>query len=602
MARKNLTLALLALVVVGSTYIPSLLNGFVWDDQALILGDPTIYSWRNISEGWNKRLFFDQVSSEFFRPLQRLSFTLDYALFEFDAWGYHLVSILWHLGAMAAFAWGSRGLLTSPPDGLDPDKASRVSWTVALIWGVHPLWTSAIGYISGRADPMAACFTWLGIGLISRAALLHEGKVRVRSGHLALAAGACLAAALSKEVGLVSFVLCTLVLPWREGGRRLLFGWLILAALAVGYYLLNRSMLEGVSPGLGSTSPWAARPRLILESMAEYARLVLAPIDLTMDRAAPGELPSVRAATPGWLLTPIGAILLALWVYLALKSRSRLEKLCLLCAGIIYLPTSNLLSLNAALAEHWLYQPLQWLFLAIGLAVARLQVSWPVSTRRLLAVLLGFWVAGLIGRNIWRQFDWRSDETFFLATVMEGGDSARTVANLGRTRSDLHPEKAKELYREALKIDRRLGWVWLQLALVEMKAGRFEAVRKILDNFQIDPGTTIPYWILRAELARATGSGDGLREIRNAIMHDPLNWRVRRRAVEYQLKGGKLLEAMRDLADYCTDAPYRAAAWDLLAEIARQAGSPGWRQAEAEAEARDVHLRARKAREAQKSN
>lgn len=601
MARKHALLAILVLLAVGGTYLPSLFNGFVWDDQALVLGDPTICSWRNILEGWNKRLFFDQQGSDFFRPLQRLSFTLDYALFEYNAWGYHLVSILWHLGAVAAFAWGSRALLNSlAPEEFSPEKASLISWCVALIWGVHPLWTSAIGYISGRADPMAACFTWLAVGLIARATVRHEGAITVRSGHLALAAGACLAAALSKEVGLLSFLLCTLVLPWREGGRRLLFGWLVLAALAFGAYFLNRAALEGVSPGLGPVSPWSARPRLILESMAEYARLALAPIDLTMDRAAPGELPSVRAATPGWLLTSLGAILLGLWIYLIAKKGPRLERLCLLCAGVIYLPTSNLLSLNAALAEHWLYQPLQWLLLAGALVLVRLQVRWPVSTRRLLSLLLVAWVIGLMARNVLRQFDWHSNETFFQATVTEGGDTARTVANLGRTRADTDPAKARALYLEALKIDRRLGQLWLQLALLELRANRLKEARAILDKFETDRTTAGPYWILRAELARAEGSSDGTREIRQAIIEDPMNWRVRRTAVEYQVKGGRLLEAMRDLADYCADAPYRAAAWDLLADIARKAGSPGWRQAREEAEARDVHLRSRKAREAQR--
>ena len=80
-------------------YAPALRNQFVWDDQALILRDPLIRSWRLIGEGFTHFLFTDAGGSNFYRPLQRLSYTLDYAVCFNSPFGSHLASSLWHAAA-----------------------------------------------------------------------------------------------------------------------------------------------------------------------------------------------------------------------------------------------------------------------------------------------------------------------------------------------------------------------------------------------------------------------------------------------------------------------------------------------------------------------
>ncbi|MEO7724246.1 MAG: hypothetical protein ABIU29_06100 [Chthoniobacterales bacterium] len=77
-------------------------NGFVSDDHALILRDPLIRSWQLIGEGFAHFLFPDAANSDFYRPLQRFSYTLDYAGFFISPQGYHLVSLLWHAAAAVA--------------------------------------------------------------------------------------------------------------------------------------------------------------------------------------------------------------------------------------------------------------------------------------------------------------------------------------------------------------------------------------------------------------------------------------------------------------------------------------------------------------------
>ena len=61
-------------------YGPAMRNSFVWDDTALVLRDPLIRSWRLAPDAFREFLFLDATASNFYRPLQRLTFTADYAL------------------------------------------------------------------------------------------------------------------------------------------------------------------------------------------------------------------------------------------------------------------------------------------------------------------------------------------------------------------------------------------------------------------------------------------------------------------------------------------------------------------------------------------
>src|SRR5438128_7952480 len=108
---KKIWAALILIAVVFISYAPAVRNGFVWDDTALVLRDPLIRSWRLIPEGFNHFLFVDATASDFYRPLQRLTYTLDYAAFAFRPGPYHFVSILWQAAAAIAFFFFAEELL-----------------------------------------------------------------------------------------------------------------------------------------------------------------------------------------------------------------------------------------------------------------------------------------------------------------------------------------------------------------------------------------------------------------------------------------------------------------------------------------------------------
>src|SRR5207237_5748288 len=101
---KQRTIVLAALIVVLLTaHIPAFRAVLVWDDTALVLRDPLIRSWRLIPEGFQHFLFLDATASNFYRPLQRLTYVVEYWAFIFNPTAYHLTNVLLHATAAAAF-------------------------------------------------------------------------------------------------------------------------------------------------------------------------------------------------------------------------------------------------------------------------------------------------------------------------------------------------------------------------------------------------------------------------------------------------------------------------------------------------------------------
>ncbi|MCA1658014.1 MAG: hypothetical protein LC627_01810, partial [Verrucomicrobiaceae bacterium] len=166
LVKKILPALFLAALIFG-LYAPTLRNDFVWDDTALILRDPLIRSWQLVPEAFQHFLFTDATPSDFYRPVQRLTYLLDYAAYIFQPAGYHVTSILWHIAATLALLLLGGELLEL--FGVEERKRRFIAFLAALAWAIHPVHTAAVAYISGRADPLAAAFGFLGLSCAIRA-------------------------------------------------------------------------------------------------------------------------------------------------------------------------------------------------------------------------------------------------------------------------------------------------------------------------------------------------------------------------------------------------------------------------------------------------
>ena len=591
---KKILAALLILGAVFLVYAPAIQDGFVWDDTALILRDPLIRSWRLIPEGFNHFLFVDATVSDFYRPLQRLTYTLDYALFAFQPGPYHLVSIFWHAAAAVALFFFAEELLRAW--GIESGKAFRVSLVVGLIWGVHSVESAAVIYVSGRADSLMAIFGFLGLFLIVRS-LRAVGlqKILLFIG----AASAFLASCLSKEYGFVFLLLGVGFFLVRRNWPDI---WRIVgvAAFVCAIYFSLRLGAEHYSPPrLTPPAPALVRPIIVARAVAEYSGLIVFPLNLHMDREVetePTGISDETMRTAAWreLQTLLGLALIAAFVYWAIRARKRNPAVfgCLIFTAISYLPISGMMALNATVAEHWIYVPSAFLFLSIALQLANFLENKSRPMRMAAAAVVLVWFVFLGARTFVRTFDWKTPRIFFERTIASGGDSARMLINLGALEMNENRfEEAAEHLHAALtkKPDQPLAI--LDLATVAMKQNDFKMARQLVMRATQMPLVDAQAYELLAVLEMKENKRVDLMRLRLAAHTGPPNWEIEKRYIAALDETGSTPAAINELLGCLQTQWYRAESWQLLGELHKKLGhSDQAEMAFAQARDYDVHL------------
>lgn len=478
---------------------------------------------------------------------------------------------------MALYAFGRRllagnsGKELSGTQELRKEEVKLTAFAVALVWAVHPIHSSAVAYISGLADPLAA--------------LLGFGGLALLLGGRRVLAGLCLGAAVfAKESGVFALVIglgfawamalnhCT---TWRQ--RLAWFGRVALPALAMtGLYLSLRATADHTAPPPPEPIAFAARPVLGLRAVAEYAGLLVAPVNLHMER-------DVRTSA-GDLQTLAGALLFcgaAFWFWRG----DRTTRACLIAAAVAYLPASNLFALNATVAEHWVYIPSSFLFLAAA-------ATWDRNRRlgMFAVAVVAVWFAALCCRTAWRCADWRDQATFLQATIRDGGNSSRMIGNLALLElSRGEVEQAVQGFRAALdrKPDQPFAMLGLASALIQRRG--FAEARQWLERCEKIPLVRAAALIQQAELEFQESGREKTGLLREAAAVNPRFWPVRKRYIASLIDRGEIGAALKELHAVLADQPFRAETWEMLGCVAEKIGNPALaKTAYNEADRRDV--------------
>ena len=559
-----------------AVYWPALQNGFVWDDTALVLRDPFIRSWRLIPEGFRHFLFTDATGADFYRPMQRLTYTADYAFHTFAPWGYHLGNILIHALAAVAFYLFLCELIAQS-GGERKAGAPLTALFAALLWVVHPLHSSAVVYVSGRADLLAAMFGFAGLYFALRSRTTY-------------AAFCFLGALLSKESGVALIAVWLVILAFR---RKEILRWLVLLALVFGVYCGLRFSAEKTPPPPREPAGMAARPVLMARALGEYAGLLIMPVNLHMERdltavgyaGQPGLLKRARLRDFQTILGILVGLALFVWIRWA-KRKSAPAFLCLLGFLVAYLPVSNLFTLNATAAEHWMYVPGAFLIGAAMLSLGFLRMSTPA-----LGMIYAAWLLFFGARTFLRNDDWKDHATFVERTIVCGGDSARMLVNLGLIESSGgRPKIALAYFREALLRSPGQPQATLNMASAEIRLRDFSKARELLQKAMDAPETRTGALLDLTALEFQEGRRMRVDLLRRAAESAPDNWPVRRRYINALVETGDVTAAIGELRTLLERQPYRAESWHLLGDFMVRIGRPDFaKTAYRQAADYDVH-------------
>ncbi len=143
-------------------YGNALFNGFVWDDEYLIVENPFIKHLQFIP-----KLFTGDLSSVvtlihsptgYYRPLSMMSFMVDYRLWSLNPFGYHLINVLVHLLNCLFVLLIAREIT----------RNEKVGFLTSILFCIHPIHVEAVTPIFNRMGLQAAlfmfaslyCFIW----------------------------------------------------------------------------------------------------------------------------------------------------------------------------------------------------------------------------------------------------------------------------------------------------------------------------------------------------------------------------------------------------------------------------------------------------------
>lgn len=543
---------LVAALLASLAYVNALRNPFVYDDHDTILGNASIVDLSNVR--------FLLVYSPF-RPVVNVSYAIDRALWGGSPLGFHVTNAALHVVVVVLlYFWILRAIGDSRR--LDDGRPLRMAaFAAAAIFAVHPLFTEAVGYISGR--PEVLCAAWfMAALLLGTHAMISGSPVR------GVAAGACgVLALLSKENG-AALPVVLLAYDWllrpgsdRARARRLWLLWLPLFAL-VGIAAVYRLMtLSAVSVGASPASP-------LLNGLTQaiviwrYLGLLVWPAGQSIMHAVH------RVSNAADPLAWVAVAGLAAITLVAFRLR-RTEPLVALGVAWFFAaiaPSSSVVALREGMAEHRAYLACAGAMIVLAAGVHRLLVR-RARLERPLALTLAFTaaIAVLFTLTVMRNQVWASPVTLWTEATRHGpglwephyalADALREVGQCGPA----VPEYEQVV---AMRPSHRDAYTNLGICLAQ--TGRLEeaetAFRRAL---QIDPAFARGYTNLGA-LALVAGDAERARGYyREAIAQDPGN-------VLARLQLAKLYEQTfteyRAAARMCGEARALAPATPGLAE------------------------------------
>ena len=504
------SVALIVILIVLS-YSNSLSGQFVWDDENFVVKNEAV---RRISLPQIGRFFLDPgtvalgvLSREVYRPLATLSFALDFHLWRFNAFGYHCTNLLLHTVNAILVYWLSYLLFGR---GLPAILSG-------LLFGVHPVLTEAVSWISGRSNLLGTSFFLL--ALIQYIRFTRDANRGAYFSSLFF----FVCSLFSREVAVV-FPLLIMAHdgvyskgscgPIKRPSRYI--PYLILSVLFV---LLRAHLL-----GRFSQCPSWGGPLISFITMStvfvRYILLLLFPFRLCANY---GIQLSMNILEPE-VVVSLSALTLIFSVTVAMIRRKKDLSFFIVWFFITLLPVSNIVPIKALMADRFLYLP------SVGFAFAGAMFFERALTsqrsrpgREAAALLCAALVAFYCARTYMRNTDWADTITISERTVEDAPDNPWPLTSLGVYYfSNGAPDQALEALQRSLAMSSNFSLTHSTIARVYLHLGRIkEAERHYREAIRLEPGTANLHNGLGAVLAEKGDFRHAKEEFEQALRMSP---------------------------------------------------------------------------------
>ncbi|MDN5327576.1 MAG: protein O-mannosyl-transferase [Candidatus Woesearchaeota archaeon] len=488
---------LILVLSVFMAYINVYNNAFLWDDEFLIVNNQFIRSFKHIPEiftlpsgaGANRL-------DNFYRPMQILSYLIIYKAFGLNKFAFHFFNVFLHaLNAILIYLI------------LRKVFNQRIAFFTSLLWGVHPVNTEAVTYMSGTADPLSLFFILLSFFTYLKFKELTGGN---KGKYLVLSLSFFVLALLSKESIIIFPALLLLyeiyqALKLNTSKVKAFVNTLLWFSVSIIYFIMRTTILNfGNTLNLYKTQNLytqhlSFRIYTFLATLPHYLSFIFYPVNLHMERSFPVfvSLLSKEVFLPFIILILIFAYL---FYKLSSKDYKNYTVYLIIAFGILWFfvsmfPFSGIIPVNAIILEHWLYLPSIGIFLLISLLLDFLFNSF---NKFLVSSLVFISAVILISLTLTQNLVWRDPITFYNHILKYEEGTARVHNNLAMAYEEQgNLELAEKHYLKAISINDAYAQTRYNLATLYLRENRIkEAIENLNKSIEINPTFIYSYQLL----------------------------------------------------------------------------------------------------------
>ncbi len=513
--RHIATIIVLSIVVFAN----SLPGNFVWDDEVQVVKNWRIRGFENLpsaftSSFWSFLGTEAESQTNFYRPVQTITYMLAYAIGGLSPAFYHVFNVAYH-SAASLFVYLTCVELMFP---------AAIAFGIAVLFAVHPVHTEAVAWIAGVPDVACGAFYFCSVWMFLR---------YVRTGRAIWLGSACatfLAALLAKEMAITLPFFLFFLLTLRErrtGSIRATISMLAPLLGVVGFYLILRLSALGALARShidvrAMVFDWIS---LGVRVLGEYMRYTLVPYPLNAFHLLPLKV-EYRSISTFLALISILAVGGLLW-----RLRNRVPdafvwfvSFVAMLAPVFYFRGMS----NTFFAERYLYIPSFAILALMGSLSSGLKVP-------RLPLILGSIALVFAAATIYRNETWKTSEQLYSATLQVQPEVVQMRINL----ADIHIKRGEDAVAQSLlessvrymesdryvPVPNELYRAQIGLGAIAARMGRYQEAR---ENFEKAIGTNPRgdwgYLYLGGVFMEANGDyGKAIENFQKAIQLGPLN-------------------------------------------------------------------------------
>jgi protein O-mannosyl-transferase len=460
--------------------INSLWNDFASDDDRQVLNNEFIKTLANLPKAFTSSVWAFMggdivfTADSYFRPLFTSLFTINYAIFGTEPWGWHLVNVIIHAGVTALVFFVIRAVT----------ERKRTGLIAASLFAVHPIHAESVAWVSGVTDPLMSLFVL--------SAFYFYVRHRKRSGwqYLALAVLLYFFGLLSKETAIALLpVIAWCELFWIPGSlsfkqRTVRLAWLggLFSLPTVIYFLMRAHALGSVFFGGSARNPLGPILKTIPLVVLKYLSLAFIPYGYNYQHytALVESVASIEFIGPLLLLASIAAAMM--WV------RSRALTLAFVWFIATLAPALGVLRQlepSYLIQERYLYLPSVGACLAVALGIEWLVArDYFASRATMVAVSVTSLLVIAMGAVCFRQnMYWSNSISLYRRCVSVNPRSSASHTVLSRIYFDAgRPREAEAEAREALQLDRNNLAAYMNLSFYARASGKLDKAIEYIEQ------------------------------------------------------------------------------------------------------------------------